>query len=53
MPTQRRRDAEKNQALDAMLKARVEETLSDPQPSIPQANVFADLRAYHEARIKT
>ena len=38
------------QALDAILKARVEEALADPQPPIAQADVFADLRERHEAR---
>lgn len=37
-------------ALDAILKARVEEALADPAPSIPQADVFAELRAHHAAR---
>lgn len=40
------------QALDAVLKARVEEALADPSPSIPQADVFAELHAHHEARRK-
>jgi antitoxin ParD1/3/4 len=31
------------EALDAILKARVEEALADPAPSIPQADVFAAL----------
>lgn len=38
-------------ALDALLKARVEEALADPLPPISQADVFADLRAHHAARI--
>ena len=37
-------------ALDAILKARVEEALADPAPSIPQADVLADLRAHHTKR---
>lgn len=40
------------QALDAVLKARVKEALADPNPAIPQAEVFAELRAHHEARRK-
>jgi antitoxin ParD1/3/4 len=40
------------QALDAILKARVEEALADPAPSIPQDEVFAALRARHESRSK-
>jgi antitoxin ParD1/3/4 len=38
------------EALDAILKARVEEALADPAPSIPQDDVFADLRAQHARR---
>ncbi len=37
-------------ALDAILKARVAEALADPEPAIPQAEVFADLSAHHAAR---
>lgn len=37
-------------ALDAILKVRVEEALADPAPSIPQADVFAALRAHHGQR---
>lgn len=36
--------------LDAIVKARVEESLADPAPSIPQADVFAALRARHAQR---
>lgn len=38
------------EALDALLKARVAEALVDPAPSIPQDEVFASLRARHAAR---
>lgn len=38
------------EALDAIVKARVEEALADPAPSIPQAEVFSDLRAHHARR---
>ncbi len=38
------------QALDAVLKARVEAALADPAPSLPQAEVFAKLRAHHATR---
>lgn len=31
----------KEQALDAVLKARVEAALADPTPSLPQAEVFS------------
>ena len=37
-------------ALDAVLKARVEEALADPAPSIPQTQVFADLAVHHAHR---
>lgn len=37
-------------ALEAILKAKVEAALADPSPSLPQADVFADLRAAHEKR---
>ncbi|WP_338445038.1 type II toxin-antitoxin system ParD family antitoxin [Pelagerythrobacter marensis] len=37
-------------ALDAILKARVEEALADPAPSIPQSEVFAELAARHARR---
>jgi antitoxin ParD1/3/4 len=37
-------------ALDAILKARVEAALADPQPSIDSDAVFADLRAHHARR---
>lgn len=40
------------QALDAVLRARVEEALADPAPSIPQDEVFAALRARHAERGK-
>ncbi len=39
-------------ALDAIIKARVEEALADPAPSIPQAEVFADLAARHARRTR-
>lgn len=34
-------------ALDALLKAKVEEALANPAIAIPQVDVFADLRAHH------
>lgn len=39
-------------ALDAVLKARIEAALADPAASIPQDQVFADLKAHHENRSK-
>jgi antitoxin ParD1/3/4 len=38
------------EALDAILRARVEEALANPAPSSPQADVFAALRAGHAGR---
>ena len=34
-------------ALDALLKAKVEAALANPVAAIPQAEVFANLRAHH------
>lgn len=38
------------ETLDAILKARVQEAVADPAPSIPQDEVFAALRAHHTRR---
>ena len=38
-------------ALDALLKAKVEEALAMTAPAITQAEVFADLRAHHAKNI--
>ena len=38
--------------LDALLKARIEESFADPRPSIPHEEVVAALRAHHAARTK-
>lgn len=43
-------DAAELSALDAILKRRIEEALADPAPSIPQEEVFANLKALHEKR---
>ncbi len=37
-------------AVDALLRHRVEEALADPAPAIPQDEVFAALRARHASR---
>lgn len=37
-------------ALDSILRAKVDEALADPAPSIAQAEVFADLRTHHSRR---
>ena len=36
--------------LDALIKAKVEEADSNPEPSIPMAEVFEGLRARHTKR---
>lgn len=38
--------------LDSVIRARVEEALADPAPSIAQDDVFAELRARHAERAK-
>jgi antitoxin ParD1/3/4 len=40
------------EALGAIIKARVEGALADPAPSIPQDEVFASLRVHNAARDK-
>jgi antitoxin ParD1/3/4 len=39
-------------ALDDWMRARVEEALADPRPSIPAEKVFADLRERMTAAVK-
>jgi antitoxin ParD1/3/4 len=34
-----------------MLKRKVEEAMADPRPSIPAAEVFANLEGYHRQRV--
>lgn len=38
--------------IDAVLRERVREALDDPSPAIPADQVFAELRARHDARVK-
>jgi hypothetical protein len=38
--------------LDPAFVARIKESLADPRPSIPAAQVRAHLKALHEARLK-
>lgn len=38
-------------AFDELLKRKVQEALDDPRPSIPQEEVFAELRRHHAKRI--
>lgn len=40
----------KTLAFDAMLRRKVREALDDPRPSIPQDQVFAQLREHRERR---
>ena len=37
---------------DAYLRAKVQEALEDPRPTIPAEDVFARLRTYHAKRLK-
>jgi antitoxin ParD1/3/4 len=37
-------------ALDALLKAKVEDALADRSPTIAQSDVFTELRAHHAKR---
>lgn len=39
-------------ALDEILRAKVQEAIDDPRPSIPADQVFADLKALHSASAK-
>jgi antitoxin ParD1/3/4 len=39
-------------AIDAWLRARVDEAFADPRPSIPADRVFQDLWRHHAARVK-
>jgi hypothetical protein len=38
--------------LDPEFVARIRESLADPRPSIPAAQVRAEIKALHEARLK-
>jgi len=38
-------------ALDALIKAKVEETLADPRPPVPLEEAFAEVRARIAARV--
>ncbi len=48
----RHRPAASAAALDPDFVARCKESLSDPRPGISAADVRAELRAHHEARLK-
>lgn len=40
------------EALDAILRQRVQEALDDPRPTLPSEQVFAELRTHHAARLR-
>ncbi len=42
--------AREERAFEAILKRKVEEALADPRPSIPAAEVFANLEDHHHHR---
>ena len=39
-------------AFDEWLRQQIDESLADPQPSIPAAEVFRELREHHAKRVK-
>jgi antitoxin ParD1/3/4 len=39
-------------AFDNWLRQQIEESLADPEPSIPAAEVFKELREHHANRVK-
>jgi antitoxin ParD1/3/4 len=39
-------------AINAIMRAKIREALDDPNPDIPAEDVFAELRAYHEEQVK-
>jgi antitoxin ParD1/3/4 len=40
------------EALDEIMRIKVREALDDPRPSIPAADVFAELREFHASQAK-
>ena len=44
--------AREREAITAVWREKIREALDDPRPSIPAAQVFAELRAYHEEQVK-
>ncbi|CDZ33262.1 Hypothetical protein NGAL_HAMBI1145_17430 [Neorhizobium galegae bv. officinalis] len=40
------------EALDEIMRLKVQEAMDDPRPSIPAAKVFAELREFHASRAK-
>ena len=39
-------------ALDEIMRAKIREAIDDPRPSVPAAQVFANLRALHAKQVK-
>lgn len=39
-------------ALNQWMRAKIQEAMDDPRPSIPAREVFAELRAYHEQQVE-
>ncbi len=39
-------------ALDEIMRLKVQEAMDDPRPSIPAAKVFAELREFHASQAK-
>jgi antitoxin ParD1/3/4 len=39
-------------AINAVMRARIQEALHDPSPDIPAEDVFADLRDYHAIKME-
>jgi antitoxin ParD1/3/4 len=40
------------EALDEIMRRKVQEAVDDPRPNIPAKQVFAELREFHAARLK-
>ncbi|CDN56986.1 Hypothetical protein RG1141_PA01500 (plasmid) [Neorhizobium galegae bv. officinalis bv. officinalis str. HAMBI 1141] len=40
------------EALDEIIRLKVQEAMDDPRPSIPAAKVFAELREFHASQAK-
>jgi antitoxin ParD1/3/4 len=40
------------EALDDIMRIKVQEAIDDPRPSIPAAKVFAELREFHASQAK-
>ena len=40
------------EALDEIMRLKVQEAMDDPRPSIPAAKVFAELREFHASQAK-